>query len=193
MKIPYKLEPSDAPLVPLDHEQFVVGHPEQIQDLVLKIHIRTDADQIRTDTLLGNLMADKKMVEERFKEPVSRAHKAHKALTGERKETLKNYEIAESLIKGKMKEFNMEKDRKALEELSEVTITSLAPPELRSKLKHTTFTKKYKFEVTDPDKVPPELLTPDLDAIARKVNAMGEMAKIPGVHVYRDDIVRVNT
>ena len=193
MKVPYKLEPSKVPLVPLDHEQFVVGHPEQIQDLVLKIKIRTDADQIRTDTLLGNLMADKKMVEERFKEPVGRAHKVHKDLTDERKETLKNYEIAESLIKGKMKEFNMEKDRKALEELSEVTITSLAPPELRSKLKHTTFIPKYKFEVTDPDKVPPEFMTPDLDAIARKVNAMGEMAKIPGVSVYRDDIVRVNT
>ena len=75
MKVPYKLEPRNAPLVPLDHEQFVVGHPEQIQDLVLKIKIRTDADQIRTDALLGNLMADKKMVEERFKEPVGRAHK----------------------------------------------------------------------------------------------------------------------
>ena len=193
MKVPYKLEPRNAPLVPLDHEQLVVGHPEQIQDLVLKIQIKNNADQVRTDTLLGNLMADKKMVEERFEEPVRRANKAHKDLTAERKETLKNYEIAESLIKGKMKEFNMEKDRKALEELSEVTITSLAPPELRSKLKHTTFIKKYKFEVTDPDKLPPELLTPDLEAIARKVNAMGEMAKIPGVHVYRDDIVRVNT
>ena len=193
MKVPYKLEPRNAPLVPLDHEQFVVGHPGQIQDLVLKIQIKNNADQVRTDTLLGNLMAHKKMVEERFKEPVGRAHKVHKDLTDERKETLKNYEIAESLIKGKMKEFNMEKDRKALEELSEVTITSLAPPELRSKLKHTTFIPKYKFEVTDPDKVPPELLTPDLEAIARKVNAMGEMAKIKGVHVYRDDIVRVNT
>ncbi len=193
MKVPYKLEPERAPLVPLDHEQFVVGHPEQIQDLVLKIHIKNDADQIRTDTLLGNLISDKKMVEKRFEEPVGRAHKVHKALTKERNKTLENYEIAESLIKGKMKEFNMEKDRKALEELSEVTITSLAPPELRSKLKHTTFTKKYKFEITDPDKVPPEFLAPDIDAIKRKVNAMGEMAKIPGVSVYRDDIVTVRT
>ena len=193
MKVPYKLEPRNAPLVPLDHEQFVVGHPEQIQDLVLKIKIKTYEDLVRTDALLGNLMADKKMVEKRFEEPVKRANKAHKALTAERKETLKNYEMAEQLIKGKMKAFNIERDRKALEELSEVTTTSLAPPELRSKLKHTTFIPKYKFEVTDPDKLPPELLTPDLEAIARKVNAMGEMAKIPGVHVYRDDIVRVNT
>tara|TARA_R100000656_G_C3939029_1_gene126339 strand:+ start:148 stop:729 length:582 start_codon:yes stop_codon:yes gene_type:complete len=193
MKVPCKLGPEKAPLVPLDHEQFVVGHPEQIQDLVQRIQIKNDNDQVRTDALLGNLMADKKMVEERFKEPVTRAHKAHKALTSERKETLKNYEIAEGLIKQKMKAFNMEKDRKALEELSEVTITSLAPPELRSKLKHTTFTKKYKFEVTDRDKLPPEYLAPDLEAIKNKVNAMGEMARIPGVSVYRDDVVTVRT
>ena len=69
----------------------------------------------------------------------------------------------------------------------------MSPPELRSKLKHTTFIEKYKFEVTNPDKLPPEFLTPDLEAIARRVNAMGEMAKIDGVTVYRDDIVRVNT
>ena len=193
MKIPYKLEPERVPLVPLDHEQFVVGHPEQIQDLVLKIQIKNDADQVRTDALLGNLKIDKKVVEKKFEEPVKRANKAHKDLTAERNKALKNYEIAESLIKGKMKEFHMEKDRKALEELSEVTITSLAPPELRSKLKHTTFITKYKFHVTDPDKVPPEYLTPDLDAIGRKVNAMGEMAKIKGVTVYRDDEVRVRT
>jgi hypothetical protein len=193
MKLPYKLEPHNAPLVPLDHHQFVVGHPETIQDLVLKIKIKNDADLVRTESLIVNLMTDKKTVEESFKEPVKRANKVHKDLTAERGKTLHNYVVAESLIKGKMKEFNMEKDRKALEELSEVTITSLAPPELRSKLKHTTFVKKYKFEVTDPDKVPPEYLTPDLEAIARKVNAMGEMAKIPGVSVYRDDEVRIRT
>jgi len=192
MKVPYKVEPRAA-LVPLDHEQFVVGHPEQIKDLVLKIKIKTYEDLVRTESLLVNLMTDKKTVEEKFKEPVKRAHKAHKDLTTERKDKLENYEMAEQLIKGKMKAFNIERDRKALAELSEVTTTTLAPPELRSKLKHTTFTVKYKFEVIDPEKLPTEYLMPDLEAIARKVNAMGEMAKIKGVDVYRDDIVTVRT
>tara|TARA_R110002051_G_scaffold5954_6_gene29625 strand:- start:966 stop:1544 length:579 start_codon:yes stop_codon:yes gene_type:complete len=192
MKVPYKMEPQSA-MVPLDHTQFVVGHPDQIKGLVLKIQIKNQVDLVRTESLLVNLMTDKKMVEKKFEEPVKQANKVHKDLTAERKDTLKNYEMAEKLIKGKMKEFHIESDRKALEELSEVTITSLAPPELRSKLKHTTFVTKYKFEVTDPDKLPAEYLTPDLEKISRKVNAMGEMAKIKGVTVYRDDEVRVRT
>lgn len=192
MKSPYKLEPRHD-LVPLDHEQFITARPEHVKDMIIKMHMHNDDDLIRADDVLGRIMTDKKTVEKRYEEPCKRANKAHKALTAERKAVLENYEWAENLLKDKMKMYNLERDRKALEEIPEVTITSMSPPELRSKLKHTTFIEKYKFEVTDPEKVPPEFMTPDLEAIARRVNAMGEMAKIDGVTVYRDDIVRVNT
>lgn len=191
MKTPYKLEPSHT-LVPLDHEQFVVAAPEAIEALVEQIQIRNDADFIRTDALLGNLVADKKTVEERYEGPVKSAHKAHKNLTSERNEALENYQKAESLLKEKMKGYSMARDRKALAE-PEVTTTSITPPELRSKLKHTSFSVKWKYKITEPDQLPREYMEPNRAMISKQVNAMGEMTRIPGVTVHRDDIVTVRT
>ena len=191
MKTPYKLDPSHT-LVPLDHEQFVVALPEQIEALVEQIQIHNDADFIRTDALLGNLMGDKKTVEERYEGPVKSAHKAHKNLTRERSAALENYQKAEGLLKEKMKGYVMARDRKALAE-SEVTITSITPPELRSKLKHTSFSVKWKYEITEPDTLPREYMEPNRVMISKQVNAMGEMTEIPGVTVRPDYTVTVRT
>ena len=176
----------------LDHEQFVTARPEHVKDLIVKMHKHTEHDLVRADDVIGRIRKDKKMIEARFKEPVSRAHQAHKKLTKERNEIMENYEWAENLLKDKMKRYNMEKDRKALAE-PEVTITSITPPELRSKLKHTTFVEKWKYKIDNPDKLPREFLMPDERRIANRVRSMGEMAKIDGVQVYRDDEVRIST
>ena len=181
-----------AEMTLLDHEQFVTARPEHVKDMIVKMHMHTDEDLVRADDVIGRIRKDKKMIEARFKEPVSRAHQAHKKLTKERNEIMENYEWAENLLKEKMKRFHMEKDRKALAE-PEVTITSITPPEPRSKLKHTTFVEKWKYKIDNPDKLPREYLMPDEKKIAATVRSMGEMAKIDGVQVYRDDEVRIST
>ena len=183
---------NDTKLVPLDHIQFVAADPEHVKALIMNMHMHNDADLIRADEVLGKIVMDRREVEKSYKEPVAFAHKQHKNLTGERKDHLEKYEWAETLLKEKMKQYNMERDRKALEE-PEVTTTSMSPPELRSRLKHTTFVPKWKYKITDPEKLPRKYLIPDAAAIGKIVNAMGEAACIPGVTVYRDDIVRVNT
>lgn len=176
----------------LDHEQFVTARPEHVKDLIVNMHMHNEDDLQRADDVIGRIRKDKKLIEARFKEPVSRAHQAHKKLTKERNEILENYEWAENLLKDKMKRFHMENDRKALAE-PEVTTTSITPPEPRSKLKHTTFVEKWKYKITNADKLPKDYLMPDERKIANTVRMMGEMAKIDGVQVYRDDEVRIST
>ena len=191
MKIPYKTEPATT-LISLDHEQFISSRPGHVKDLIIGMHMHNDEDLIRAEDVIVRIRRDKKLIEDRFAGPVSKAHKAHKELTTERNEVLENYEWAENLLKEKMKMYHMNSDRKALAE-AEVTTTSMTPPKLRPVLNHTTFVEKWKYKITDPAKLPPEYLIPNEKAIAATVNAMGAMAKIAGITVYRDDQVRIKT
>jgi len=190
MKIPYKTEPET--FVSMDHEQLITADPDHVRDLIIGMHMTTDADLSLADIMIGRLRRDKKQIEEEYQEPVERAHKAHKKLTTERNEIIGNYDWAENLLKEKMKAYNMEADRKALAE-AEVTTTSMSRPKPRSQLKHTTFIEKWKYRITDSTRIPFEYLIPNEKAIAATVRSMGELANIEGVQVYRDDEVRIKT
>ena len=188
MKIPYKQEPSN--FVSMDHEQLVAGNPEHVKDLIVKMHMKSDTDLAMADIMIGRIRKDKKEIESQYKEPVDRAHKAHKKLTTEKNAIIENYDWAENLLKEKMKAFNMEADRKALAE-AEVTTTSMSRPKPRSQLKHTTFIEKWKYRITDATKIPFNYMMPNDKAIAGTVRSMGGMAEINGIQVYRDDEVRI--
>ena len=176
----------------LDHEQFVTARPEHVKDLIVNMHMHNEDYLVRADDVIGRIRKDKKLIEARFKEPVSLAYQAHKKLTKERNEMLENLDWAENLLKDKMKRFHMENDRKALAE-AEVTTTSITPPEPRSKLKHTTFVEKWKYKIVDLKKLPKDYMMPDEKKIATTVRSMGELTKIKGVQVYRDYEVRIST
>ena len=193
MKIPYKQEPGQKNLVTMDHEQLIASDPHHVCDLILGMSMKSDADLALADTVIGRIRSDKKKIEEEYKEPVERAHKAHKKLTTERNEIISHYDWAENLLKDKMKAFNMERDRKALAEAAEVTITSMPRPKPRSELKHTTFIEKWKYRITDETKIPPQYMMPNEKRIAATVRNMGGMAEINGIQIYRDDEVRIKT
>lgn len=193
MKIPYKQEPGQKNLVTMDHEQLIASDPDHVCDLIIGMSMKSDADLALADTVIGRIRSDKKKIEEEYKEPVERAHKAHKKLTTERNEIISHYDWAENLLKDKMKAFNMERDRKALAEAAEVTITSMPRPKPRSELKHTTFIEKWKYRITDETKIPPQYMMPNEKRIAATVRNMGGMAEINGIQIYRDDEVRIKT
>ena len=193
MKIPYKQEPGQKNLVTMDHEQMIASDPDHVCDLIIGMSMKSDADLALADTVIGRIRSDKKKIEEEYKEPVERAHKAHKKLTTERNEIISHYDWAENLLKDKMKAFNMERDRKALAEAAEVTITSMPRPKPRSELKHTTFIEKWKYRITDETKIPPQYMMPNEKRIAATVRNMGGMAEINGIQIYRDDEVRIKT
>lgn len=188
MKIPYKTEPET--LVSMDHEQLITGDPDHVRGLIIGMVMSTDHDLALADLMIGRIREAKKAIESKYKGPVERAHLAHKKLTKERGEIITSYEWAENLLKDKMKGYNMEADRKALAE-AEVTTTSLTPPKPRSPLKHTSFIEKWKYRITDQTKLPRNYMMPDEKRIAATVRSMGEMAKISGIQVFRDDEVRV--
>ena len=200
MKIPYKQEPNTQEpntqepkrFVTFDHEQFITAKPEHVKDLIVKMHMKSESDLAMADIILGRIRKDKKVIEDRYREPVDRAHKAHKKLTTERNDMIENYDWAENLLKDKMKTYNMESDRKALAE-AEVTTTSMSRPKPRSELKHTTFIEKWKYRITDITKIPFNYMMPDDKKIAATVRSMGGMAEINGIHIFRDDEVRIKT
>ena len=78
----------------LDHEQFVTARPEHVKDLIVNMHMHNEDDLVRADDVIGRIRKDKKLIEARFKEPVSRAYQAHKKLTKERNEMLENLDWA---------------------------------------------------------------------------------------------------
>ncbi len=192
MKIPYKKEPGQKNLVTMDHEQLIASDPDHVCDLILGMSMKSDADLALADIMIGRIRTDKKKIEDEYKEPVERAHKAHKKLTTERNKIITHYDWAENLLKDKMKAYNMESDRKALAE-AEVTTTSMPRPKPRSELKHTTFIEKWKYRITDETKLPRNYMMPDDKKIAATVRNMGGMAEINGIQVYRDDEVRIKT
>ena len=190
MKIPYKTEPKN--FVTMDHEQLITADPDHVCDLIVAMSMKSDTDLAMADVMIGRIRNDKKKIEDAYKEPVDRAHKAHKKLTTERNDILKHYDWAENLLKDKMKRYNMESDRKALAE-AEVTTTSMSRPKPRSDLKHTTFIEKWKYRITDATKIPPQYMMPDDKKIAATVRNMGGMAEINGIQIFRDDEVRIKT
>lgn len=78
--------------------------------------VTDDGSFARGGEMLLEIKRRAKAVEERFKEPVSLADKAHKALTALRKSVLAPFEQAETTIKGKIGTYQMEVERKRREE-----------------------------------------------------------------------------
>ena len=60
-------------------------------------------------------------------------------------------------------------------------------PKSVPKVAGVSFTKQWKFRITDPNKIPREYLTPDEVKIGQIVRALKDQAKIPGVEVYSVD------
>ena len=89
MKIPYKTEPKN--FVTMDHEQLITADPDHVCDLIVAMSMKSDTDLAMADVMIGRIRNDKKKIEDAYKEPVERAHKAHKKLTTVRNDILKHY------------------------------------------------------------------------------------------------------
>ena len=60
-------------------------------------------------------------------------------------------------------------------------------PKTTPKVAGVSFTKQWKFRITDPNKIPREYLTPDEVKIGGVVRALKDKANIPGVEVFSVD------
>jgi hypothetical protein len=82
--------------------------------------VQDDASFSRGGEMLLEIKRRYKNVEDRFAEPVSMAHKAHKALTALRDSVLAPFKQAEATIKGKLGTYQMEIERKRREEAERI-------------------------------------------------------------------------
>lgn len=78
------------------------------------------------------------------------------------------------------------------EEAEAILETPIEPPPVvipktTPKVPGVSFTKQWKFRITDPNKIPREYLTPDEGKIGGVVRALKDKANIPGVEVYTVD------
>jgi hypothetical protein len=78
--------------------------------------VRDDESFSHGGEMLLEIKRRAKIVDERFAEPVSLAHKAHKALTALRDSVLSPFKQAENTIKGKLGIYQMEVERKRQQE-----------------------------------------------------------------------------
>lgn len=80
------------------------------------LSVTDDASFSRGGEMLLEIKRRAKIVDERFADPVSLAHKAHKALTALRDSVLSPFKQAEITIKGKLGTYQMDIERKRQEE-----------------------------------------------------------------------------
>lgn len=81
-----------------------------------KLAVTDDVSFSRGGEMLLEIKRRAKIVDERFAEPVSLAHKAHKALTALRDSVLSPFKQAETTIKQKLGTYQMEVEKKRREE-----------------------------------------------------------------------------
>ncbi|MFA5429862.1 MAG: hypothetical protein WC329_01730 [Candidatus Omnitrophota bacterium] len=141
------------------------------------------------------------------------------AITAAFKQILEPLEIADQLTRRKMESFNNEQKRKAAEAAAiqnekealaareaalsgtgEITV-DLTPPQApppvpahtRTEQATQGFQKVTKWEVVDPNLVPRVYLIVDAAKVGKMVRASSGTLSIPGIRIWTEDAVRINT
>jgi hypothetical protein len=80
------------------------------------LQITDDATFVRAGEFLKGIVALRKKITDTFDDPKKKAHEAHKAITKAEKDQLEPVLSAESLVKGRVADYQREQDRKRREE-----------------------------------------------------------------------------
>lgn len=162
--------------------------------------------------LLSAVHALKKGITEFCEENVRSANAAWKAATSMRKQLLAPTEMAEEIIRGKLRGFavaeearRFEQEKKIREEQVKAAKeerekqtelngdeewTPAPPPQVRveTALDSGGFRTDWRFRIVDEEQIPREYLMADTKAIGAVVKAQKERCKIPGVEIYTEKI-----
>lgn len=194
---------------------------KQIQVFAEKAKDRQITNQAELEdaaAVLKEIKGRQKRVKEIFNPIKDKTHKAWKEVCDQESGYLKPLQQAESFLKGKMGDYQMEQDRIRREEEKRLQEEARKKEEARRKEqaektgdksimekpivvpqvkvqapeqpKGTSFVEKWNFKIIDPNKVPKEFWFIDEKAIAGIVRVKKGNTNIPGVEVYATKEVR---
>ena len=192
---------------------------EPIMEAFKDITIANDTAAVDAGFFLQKVKETEKVIEAKLNPPIATAHKAHQALTSEKKFFMDRLKMVKDTINKKLSAWHTEGQRvqeeetrrltelarkqtedaiieKALktgdESLLERSVESVhmeAPAPV--KIDKVAFVKAWKIEVIDADLVPREFLMPDEKKILAYVKMQDGKFPIPGVKISADQNVRV--
>jgi hypothetical protein len=192
-------------LATLNQAAFVAALAEQAAEqeaalaLVQKFEIQNQDDFTFLEEVLGEAKDLWKTVEERrtaFTKPANAILREFNSWFKPLQTSLKKIEVT---TKRHLAQYRMAQEHEKQRLLAEarkaetpeiIRSTAIAAAEAVPITTSTQYIDNWVFEVTDPDAVPREFLTPDLPLIGKTVKSLKGKVKIPGVRVWNQQIVR---
>ena len=147
------------------------------------LEIKDEASWNYASVLLGNLKDLRKAITDTFKPIKQQQDKAKRETLAQEKKALEPVERAEAMLRPKVAEYYRQKKQAAEVELKKVGVESTATVASPAGV---SFRPTYKYEITDPEKLPREYLIPDAKKIGKEVRETKGACKIPGVKTWEE-------
>jgi len=184
------------------------------------IRIEDDKTAAQAGEFLRKNKETQKFVKDYFEDARASTYKAYKEVTDQIKFFVKKLEKAETAVKRKVSDYQMEQERIRREEerrlaeearkkeeeqrLSQAIETGdeealdapIETPTIKvgapQKTEGISYVDKWTYEIQDVSQIPREFLIPDERKIRSYVTNLKDRAEIPGVRIYKDKTVRVS-
>lgn len=196
-----------------DFEQRALALPEQARQLM----IENDETFTQATDFLLTIKALRTELDQTFDPVISKAHAAHKEAVTQKKRHEEPLAKSESIIKHRLAAYHVQQEqqclvdqRKAQEaaQLQEAIdaeargdqvgadaalnghgVVAVTLPPAMPKVEGVAFRESWEFEIADASLLPRNYLLPDMMKIGQVVRAMKHDTKIPGVKVFKRQIV----
>lgn len=183
------------------------------------IRIEDETTAIQAGEFLKKNKETQKFVKDYFEDARAATYKAYKEVTDNISFFVKKLQQAETAVKRKISDYQMEQERIRREEErrlaeearkreeerrlaqaietgdEEILEKPVEVPQVKieepRKMDGVSFVEKWTYQIEDVSQIPREFLIPDEKKIRSYVTSMKEKAKIPGVRIYADKTVRV--
>jgi hypothetical protein len=185
------------------------------------IRIEDETSAMQAGEFLKKNKETQKFVKDYFEDARAATYKSYKMVTDTISFFVKKLQKAETAVKRKISDYQMEQERirreearkleaearkreeerrlaKAIETGDEeildkpVDVTPVRIEEPR-KMEGVSFVERWTYQIQDVSQIPREFLIPDERKIRSYVTSMKDKAKIPGVRIYADKTVRVSS
>ena len=167
-------------------------------DLSKALVIRTNEDNARAALILRGIKGLKETVQNTFRPHIENAHKTWKNLIAQEKKFLEPLDNCEKIVKEKVKTFTFEQEEKQRKMEAKAQAENKVVPDsimerLNKKQEGIVVVCAWKYRIINEALIPRQYLEVNESAIRKVVNALQEKTEIPGVEVYEDKQVRVNS
>lgn len=171
-----------------DSEQAIQALANQTREEATRLVVTTDETFQAAGEMLKEIKKRRARISEFMDPIIQAAHKTHKTALDQKKTLEKPYIEADKHLRAQVSGYKALQDAaRNREALALASRGEMTLPREAATVDGLGFTKKWAFEVIDPDALPKEFTIPDEPKIRRTVEALGEAHNIPGIRVWQYD------